>query len=153
MDGMATILLTYGPSLVGGALSRRVGWAALVGAALMCAVVLSIISMVSDRRIEGSDLAIFVVTFAAYGAIAGAVAYAVKKLVLGIWRDPAATMTLIGGALFMVVTWTIYIGVTSGYIYALWTDARDGRSGIFMLDLFVPPFGAGRGVLKFFGLL
>jgi hypothetical protein len=92
-------------------------------------------------------------TYAFYTAMAGAIAGALKRLLLGMLQYPVEAWTPTAWFVITVGAWSIYIGGCAGWLYGLWNDARDIKVAMLAADLMVPPLGAIRGALKYFGML
>jgi hypothetical protein len=154
MGWWLAVIVLYTPSIFIGALSRSAYWAAALGAVAMGAFVITL-TMMADEGIAVSRTQV-TVEFAArlgYGAIAGVVAFGLKRLIKTIWEKPGEIGAALAGFVMLLSVWAFYGVITAAYVYALWSDAREGKMGFFIIDLAIAPIGVIRGVLKYFGVI
>jgi hypothetical protein len=140
------LVLTNLPSLVLAAFFARSWWTAVViGIAPKAILLAALVAMGGGAGYSIEQQAASIAVSLAFAAGFGIVGWLLRLA----WKNPRIVGEGIGG-LLMLAMW---LTLTAGYIFGMWTDARRGNSGYFIADLLIPPFGLVRGVLMLFGWL
>ena len=136
----AVLAAIYARSLIG-ALS--------IGAAVKLVVVAALIFLGGGANATFEEKLYSLAGVIAAGAVAGGIGFGLRRA----WTSRSE---IAGGALWGLASAAgIALSVipAGGYVFAMWTDARRGNTGLFLADLLVPPFGIVRGILLWLGVL
>ena len=143
---LALFVIINLPSLVIPAFLARSWVGALgIGAVIKFSIILVLMLLGGGANASMEAKLISLATTVGAGALIGAVGYCLRLAI----QDRRRILGFAGG-LAGVGLWAL---ATSGYIFSLWSDARNGHSAYFMADLLIPPFGLARGTLLLLGLI